>query len=685
MIDITNLQDVLVKHKNSNKPIVFCSSGGLDEALSYKDVYWNALRLLAYLQMNGIKKGDHLLFQISDSKKFVVTFWACILGGIIPAPLSVAEKSQGIKKIFLVWDCLNKPFLCIERQEMLEKLKFYASNKDFKQFHDNINFCNVNLESFKIEKNISSFNLSLENKIIKVKSDDTAFVQFSSGSTGSPKGIVLTHSNLISNIKGITKSAKMTKDDCHLSWLPLTHDMGLIGAHLTSSLLGTKQVLINTDVFARNPKIWMEKTDQYRASVLYTPNYGLKVLMYSIERKIFNWDLTCIRLILTAAEPISLKLCDSFIDSLSPYKLDKNAICPAYGLAEASVAVSISSPGVPIKGYHLDRNNINLGKAITEISPYAKDAMTVVDVGRVVKDCNICIKDKNGQNLPDKVVGLIHIKGHNVTRGYINNIHETRKVLDKSGWLNTGDLGFIKNGNLVITGREKDIIFANGINIYPHDIESLCSDIEFKGFKSRNLVVSSVYNSYDEEEQLILFVRYKSDMEDFVSLVDKLRRHINSTVGIKVLAVIPIDNIPKTTSGKICRYQLKEDFSNGIYTDILEKIKSLSVTRNRKITQLLENPPTEKIEQILIERIEKVIHDLMGCKISSREDNLIDMGIDSLKAIRLKNSLQVALNIDVPASVVFDYPTVNKLINFLVTQYMCSSNDAYNELERIAS
>lgn len=687
MKNIVNLQDVLVKQKNSTETIVFCSSTAINDTLSYKDIYWNALALLNYLQENDIERDSHLVFQISDPKKFIITFWACILGGIIPVPLSVVTKDQGIKKIASVWNYVDKPFLAIENQAVLETLKIYANNNKLFQFCDEIDFYNVNIENFEIESNINNVDLNLENKIASIESENTAFIQFSSGSTGSPKGVVLTNGNLIANIQGIIKSSNMTTNDSHLSWLPLTHDMGLINAHLTPSFLGLKQVIISTDIFVKFPRIWMEQVDKYRASILHTPNYGLKILASSIGQKMFNWNLSCVRIIFTGAEPISLKICDQFIETLSPYKLNKNAICPAYGLAEACVAVAIANPKDSIRAYHLDRNSMNLGEAIKEISPYSKDAMTVIDVGTAVNNCNICIRDYNRKNLPDKTIGLIHIKGKNVTKGYSNNIHETLKVLGKDGWLNTGDLGFIKNGNLVITGREKDIIFANGINLYPHDIEDICSAVESKGFKARDLVVSSVLNKYDDDEQLILFVRYKSNLEDFVFLSDKLKRHINRIVGVRVLAVVPIDDIPKTTSGKVCRYKLKQDFSDGVYNQILKEIKILSDKQLQK-QETIQSPEyflLHKKKQQILDYLEQSIYELMSCRIYSKDENLIEMGIDSLKAVKLKNILEQGLSIDIPISVVFDYPTINKLANFLVTKYVDASSNSYNKLELIAS
>ncbi|MFC7418803.1 amino acid adenylation domain-containing protein [Iodobacter arcticus] len=661
---ITTLVDTLLAHKSSKQQLIYCNNSSDEVTSDYRQLYSQSLQLLSHLNHLGLRKGDQLVFQLEGLQHFTTTFWACILGGIIPVPISVGTKDDSLKKVFSVWALLNNPTLCFDSPILLENLEKYSqrtgSQSDFAKIRDKA--LDLSLLPSNSDKNLASL-------ICDVNPDDTAFIQFSSGSTGQPKGVVLTHKNLVANIKALANCSETTINDVMISWMPLTHDMGLIAVHLTATLLAIKQVLIDTRTFIRRPLLWLDKTSQHQGTILFTPNYGLNVLLLSMKKRQPDWDLSRVRIILNGAEPISLTLAEQFLATMAPYGLAHNSMYPVYGLAEASVAVSVPKPGAPIKAHYLDRTKLNFQQEIVHVMPDNPDAITFIEVGTAIDECAIKIADATGKDIPDNHIGLIHIKGANVTSGYFHNQEETRRVLHPDGWLNTGDLGFINNQQLTITGRAKDLIIINGQNIYAHDIEQMCARIP--EIQLRNIVACSVCLNKNNIEQLVIFIRYKQNLDEFTNVADKLRRYLQTSMGLSIHALVPINDIPKTTSGKVQRFQLQQNFINGDYQPILNEIKQLQQTQSN--TQL---PPMS--DETLHYYLHTTLTKLLGYQVTNYHDKLADHGVNSLKVVEFHAVLQETLAIEIPVSSFFDYPTFTQLENFLLEQVKAQTKPPEN-------
>jgi len=364
-----------------NKGIFFIDKGDEEEFISYKELYKSALFVLGGLRKQGVLPGNELVFQIKDNKTFLITFWACILGGIIPVPLTVALKEEHKKKLFTIWGYLKAPYV-ISSQESLAKVETYAESNNLHQQLSVIKKRTIDV-SIVHEKNEKG-------EVYNAEPNDIAFIQFSSGSTGNPKGITLTHKNLITNIAAIAAAANYTEEDSMLSWMPLTHDMGMIGFHLNPIFKGMNQYLIPTNVFVRKPKIWLEQADKHRVTILCSPNFGYK---YTIKNCLdvdnYNWDLSCVRLLYNGAEPISEELANEFMDKTAIYGLHRFVMRPVYGLAEASLAVTISDVLTPIISHSLSRDHLKVGDKIVVTSAAEKNRISFVNVGKVINDCEI--------------------------------------------------------------------------------------------------------------------------------------------------------------------------------------------------------------------------------------------------------------------------------------------------------
>ena len=399
-------------------------------------MYKRALGLLHVLQQASVKQGDYLMLNLSDNEKMVDIFWACQFGGIIPVPLALGISDQHRQKVLNVYlqlssKKLNKAYLYTDRKTLL-KLQASASNS-------------VEVSTYQeLSKHViltdDVVDISVPGNIANVAPEDISFIQFSSGSTGSPKGVVLKHRNLMANIDGIQRAAQFTKDDTSLSWMPLTHDMGLIGFHLNPIVCNYNHYIMRTDLFIRRPLYWMTAASDKKANVLCSPNFGYKHFLNAYNRKgqenknMANVDFSHMRLIFNGAEPISVNLCEQFTNELSQYGLPKNSMFPVYGLAEASLAVSFPAIGADLKVINVERESLAIG-ANAEILQAMNSTSTLVGVGNTIPHCNVRISSKEGEALPDGVVGHIHISGNNVTEEIIG---DDGSIFFDKGWVKHG-------------------------------------------------------------------------------------------------------------------------------------------------------------------------------------------------------------------------------------------------------
>lgn len=610
--------------------ITFINALGAAEKLPYSDVYAQSLRVLGMLQAKGLKAGDELVIQIEDNRQFIVIFWACILGKIIPVPLAPGAQADQKQKVFQVWKYLNNAYITCEPQHLksLESIAGDSFDVVNRRFID----CNELMQS------------ELEGNAAHIDAGDIAYIQFSSGSTGDPKGVCLTHDNLDSNIHDIIRSLEITNDDVLLSWMPLSHDMGIIGFHLTGICKAIDAVSMPTSLFVRRPLLWMEQTSAQRASVLYSPNFGLQYFLSALKKsEQVDWDLSCVRILVNGAEPISPELCDEFSNALQPYGLRENSIVTAYGLAEASVEVCCMKPGSAVSSYSFHRRHLNVGDEVVELDGLAPEAAHFVHVGSAISDCNIRICDANDNALAENVVGHIQISGRNVTGGYYNNRAATEKVFTKDKWLRTGDLGLMINGKLVVTGRLKNIIIINGQNYYPHDVERLIINAGIT--ETGKVVACSSQGRIDGGEQVMIFILYKGEQQAFTAIEQQVRDVLLKGMGIYAEYVVPVTKIPKTTSGKVRHFQLVEQFVNG---------------------QLLQNKNNEKqaasteIEAIVV----SIASELLGIT-TDVKTNLSDAGMNSLLAMRMSAKIAGACGITVSAEDIFSCSDIASLCSHI--------------------
>ena len=648
MINYNNLIELIqLKADIADKGITFVNGEKDEKFCSYKCLYSKAVRILNTFKIKGLKPGDELVLYISDNEMFIPIFWAAILGGIIPIPVNIGNNQEHKLKLFKILDLLNRPHLIIEKsifnqiEDFSEKQNLHVLEK----IRRNLLFTNDIEEIEQSDENVAIYNPS---------GNDIAFIQFSSGSTGNPKGVVLTHENLITNIKAIIKGIRMNQEDSTLSWMPLTHDMGLIGFHLVPLCAGINQFILPTSLFIRRPILWLIKAWEHKLTILSSPNFGYNYFLKSYKRgQSHEFDLSSVRIIFNGAEPISANTCNEFLNAMEQHNLKRNCMFPVYGLAESSLAVTFPPIYEEFISIDLDRDSISLGQA-AKISSHKDRVSTFVDVGYPVDNCSIKICDSDNNELEDGTIGIIQIKGKNVTSGYYNNIYETQKVITEDGWLNTGDLGFIRDRRLVVTGREKDIIFINGQNYYPHDIERI---VENDGlFSFGEVVACGIQNHKTNLEEVGLFVLFKGSIEEFVPYIYKLKKLLSLNLGIDVQNIIPIRKIPKTTSGKVQRYRLAELYQNGEYKSIINELNTILEKQLKQIDNNLS-----EIELKLVEIFKTILMvDNIGL-----ENDLFEYGINSITSMQIIAKISKEFNIEISFKDLMELNTVGKLADFV--------------------
>jgi len=644
MITFSTLVETLQQQACTDRTITYIEAKDKEVVISYADLYDRALTKLDALQQHGLKAGDECIIFLRSNEEFIDIYWACILGGIIPVPIAVGISDEHRSKLFKIFEKLERPHL-YTTEDNVERIHQYAEDNNLSAAYQGIK-----------EKTLLVAEINSKNKgqVHKASPDDLAFIQFSSGSTSDPKGVMLTHKNIMTNLNAIGEGGLYHENDTSFSWMPLTHDMGLIGFHLNMIAYRMNQCLMATDLFSRRPLLWMQKVSEKKATVLCSPNFGYKHFLKALSKKpMDDVELSSVRLIYNGAEPISIDLCDSFLNTMKDYGLKRETMFTVYGMAEATLAVSFPVAGEEYRAVHVDRHNLNVGEKIKFIDAINQDALSFAIVGKPVLDCLVRIADKDNV-FDDDTVGSIQISGPNVTQGYYKNEEANHAAISADNWLDTGDLGFVHKGELIITGRAKDIIFANGLNYYPHDLEDLLLNID--GLELGKVVVYGVWNEKLQRDELIIFILYRADIKDFVALAKQASHVLNEQSGLEIDHVIPVKRIPKTTSGKVQRRILGDAYAEGEYAEVLNEIAALNVPKEISTDETL-TPLQQELKSICDDVIED---STLGVN-----DNFFESGISSLTLAEIHQQIDDRYPGIVDVVDLFEYQTIIELEKFM--------------------
>lgn len=378
---------------------------------------------------------------------------------------------------------------------------------------------------------------------------DVALLQFTSGSTARPRAVTLTHANLLAGCDLVARTLRMEAGQTWVSWLPLYHDMGLISL-ITTLTTGASMFLATPEHFVNRPGWWLDTAARHGCYGTMTPPFGLRLAALDLRLNPRRLDLSRLQVVVTGAEPIDAEALQAFVDATAPAGLSPDALCPGYGLAEATLGVTSSRPGESVRSYVVHRQGLEPGGTVRLAEPGAAGTRRLVSCGKPLPDTDVRIVDDAGEVLPPWRVGEIIARNGAVMAGYWSAREATAEVLPPDGWLHTGDLGFLTaRGDLVVCGRIKDMIIVGGHNIYPEEYESAAQQVD--GVRDGGVIAFSV----PEIERMVVVAEIgrRCDGPDGLAgrLMSELREAVPHTP--EEVVIVRPGTVPRTTSGKLQR------------------------------------------------------------------------------------------------------------------------------------
>ena len=397
----------------------------------------------------------------------------------------------------------------------------------------------------------------------RARSSDIAFLQYTSGSTGNPKGVILTHANLLANIRSMTEAVGVRADDVAVSWLPLYHDMGLIGAWFVPLTTAIPLVLMSPLAFLTRPERWLRAIHRHRGTLSPAPNFAYELCVRKIaEKDIEGLDLSSWRGALNGAEPVRAETLERFVEKFAPYGFQRGALISVYGLAESSLGVAAPPMGSGSRVDRIRRTPFESRGQAIPADPGERNALEFVSAGIPLPGMEIRIVGQEGGQAPERIEGKLLFRGASATSGYYRNPEATKELIREDGWLDSGDLAYVAEGDLFITGRAKDLIIKGGRNLYPHEIEEIAGRVP--GVRTGCVVAFGVPDAGSGTERLVVAAEAR-DPASRDGIAQEITRAVSDALGLPpdVVEILPIHAIPKTSSGKLRRSETRRLFLEG--------------------------------------------------------------------------------------------------------------------------
>ena len=538
----------------TERGFVFVRPDGSERFCSFREIGIEAERRAADLHARGLVKGDRLAIAVPDPDEFVLSFLGAMMGGIVPVPISPQLSFKNIESYHDT----------VAHIANASGASLLLTTTTTRQFVDPIVPRAPQLRGV-----ITVDELGKEDhgKVdVKIDPTDLAFLQFTSGSTSRPKGVMVSHRNLAWNsesfmIHGLAKDSSFDKG---VTWLPLFHDMGLIGFVVGTIFTDIPVVFLPTASFVRNPRIWLDKIHQHRGTITYAPNFAYALVAKRLKDKdVADLDLSCLRRAGCGAEPIQAKTLRDFASKLAPARFDAKAFLPSYGMAEATLAITFVPHSTGVRTDTIEKQSLERGDAKPAPGIEDEGVQELVNCGRPFPEHHVAIVDEAGNRLGDRQVGHIITRGPSVSSGYYQEPELTseafKKGPDGETWLYTGDLGYTVDGEIFICGRLKDMIIVRGRNFYPNDLEWVVS--ELPSVRRGNVVAFGV--DVGGEEQLVIAAEaFQADAE---ALKQTIAQAILASFSLATheVVIVPQGTLPRTSSGKPQRRKTRQMYLDG--------------------------------------------------------------------------------------------------------------------------
>lgn len=537
----------------------YSGRGELTETLAYAELRVQAQSIARRLISLNISAGSRVALVAETHPDFMRFFFACQYADLVPVPLPVsinlgARNAYANQLKGLLASCQPSAVIgpdhlssLLEEARQESSLSFIGTVNDFMQLPES------------------------DAELRYPSADSIAYIQYTSGSTRFPRGVMISQRAVMSNLCGIIQhGVKIGPSDRCVSWLPFYHDMGLVGLVLVPLAAQISVDYLGTREFAMRPRQWLSLMSRNRGTISFSPPFGYELCARRLrDDELDAFDLSAWRVAGVGAETIRPSALTKFASKLAPSGFSDQAFLACYGMAECSLAVSFAPINQGIKVDIIDGNSLADKQVAVPVLPghtvdnnLDNDEFRIsqfVDCGRQLPAHEIQIRDQQGRILPDRHAGTIYVKGPSVMSGYFNDMKETQRALTPDGWLNTGDIGYMIEGNIVISGRQKDLIIINGRNIWPQDLEHLA---ESQPEVRLGDALAFSAPDWDGQESTVLVVQCREfDTAKRQDLVNRIERQVREELAIDCFVdLVPLHTLPRTSSGKLSRSAARRNF-----------------------------------------------------------------------------------------------------------------------------
>ncbi len=604
--------------------IVHYFADGRQRFQSYAALRDQALGVLAGWQAAGLRPGSGVVLQLEASDDFWTALWACLMGGYVAIPVlrppTYEHDSGGRRKLWNACTAMADVVVALRAEDRAE------------------------FEAAAAEAGLSPTVVEFPGQItgrpgVAVSSAPTrpALMLFTSGSTGASKGVPLTEGNLAAMARGTIDMNGFTAEDVALNWMAADHVGAISFLGLVPVAAGCGQIQVPTSLILQRPTRWLDLIAEHRASISWAPNFAFAlVLDREAEVRAGNWDLSSMRFLVNAGEPIVARTARRFLEVLESRGLPADALRPAFGMSETCSGITWS------RGFRRSETS---------------DTQQFVSLGPPIPGAEMRIVDDAGEPVPEGVSGRFQLRGASVFSGY-HDRPELNAETFAGGWFVTGDLAYIKAGELYITGREKDVIIVNGANFYAHEIESVAEQIT--GVRKSFTAAGAVRDAQSETEQLAVFF-VAEEKGDLTALAKAIRAAVAQQVGVTPHYVLALDagEVPKTEIGKIKRPALRRAFEAGTYA---AQIILRPVPERKRGAKAPVVAPGNRFDRRTLQReIGRIWAEILGLETVGYDETFFELGGHSLLVVQVQEELKGLLGRDVTVAELFSHPTVNAL------------------------
>ncbi len=602
--------------------LIYVAADGTEMRQSYRELLAEAERIAAGLRASGVKDGEPVLLQLDASHDFIPGFWGCVLAGAVAVPVAVAPTFAHLNS------ALQK---LLNAGKLLERAPVLAAGTavdGLRQLPANIGtLTGPVLDLGDLRRR------PVDDELPGRQAEDVAVLLLTSGSTGQPKAVPLTHRNLLAMAAGTIEGNGFTAAEVTLNWMALDHVGSVSFLGTMAAALGCTQIHVPTGYILQEPLRWLDLISRHRATISWAPNFAFTLFLdRAAAVQAGQWDLGSMRFLVNAGEPVVARTARKFITLLQAHGLPVGALRPAFGMSETCSGITWS------RGLTLENTT---------------DEQAFVDLGPTIPGAEMRIVNEAGVELSEGESGMLQLRGPSVFSGYYRNPDENARVL-KDGWFETGDLAFLKNGCLYIAGRLKDVIIVNGANFYCHEIETAAESVP--GLIKTYTAACAVRDAAAETDQLALFfcvdVDHRANLD---ALARALRTKLFQQVGIAPAYLVALETgeVPKTEIGKIQRPQLKKAFEAGAYrARVIQATRAAAAKSVRK---------RAKSRGELASAIAEIWQEVLGLDRIGHDETFFELGGHSLLIVQVQVRLQELVGRAVPVVELFNCPTVRTM------------------------